>query len=122
MLLPNIIEKLIKLDKPFIVENVRNEQLFIKEGLYDNNLFIYKIGRHTYWTNIMINFYNIKQTFDYVAINKRVKGKRGYFITPSGKIVKSAGQNLKKNISPKHRQGGKNVYRIIEHWLEVIHS
>lgn len=33
-LLPGILKKLILLDKPFIVENVRNRPLFMKNGLY----------------------------------------------------------------------------------------
>ena len=55
-LLPCILNKLIQLNKPFIVENVRNDNLFSKYGLLKLPLYIYKIGRHTYWTNI--KFYN----------------------------------------------------------------
>ena len=54
-LLPDIIEKFIKLGKPFIVENVRNAPLFKKLGLYEKECFIYIHGRHTYWTNVPFN-------------------------------------------------------------------
>ena len=92
-LLPDIIKKLIKIDKPFLVENVRNRPLFKKHGLYNLDCFVYEYGRHTYWTNVMINFNNIKQ---------------------KGEIV--------QNINPKERQGGENVYKVVEHFLEVIHE
>ena len=52
-LLPDIIDKFIRTGKPFIVENVRNDPLFKKVGLYDKNCFVYKHGRHTYWTNYL---------------------------------------------------------------------
>lgn len=90
-LLPGIIDKLIKLDKPFIVENVRNYKLFNEYGLFEKNCFIYEIGRHTYWTNIVFNGSNIKQINDNIH-----------------------------NISSKDRQGGQNVHNVIDYWLENV--
>lgn len=90
-LLPAIIDKLIKLDKPFIVENVRNYKLFNKYDLFNKNCFIYEIGRHTYWTNIPFNGTNIKQKKDNI-----------------------------NNISSKNRQGGLNVHNVIQYWLKII--
>lgn len=92
-LLPDILEKLIKADKPFIIENVRNYRLFYEHKLYDKNCYIYEIGRHTYWTNIPFNGINIKQKDDNI-----------------------------KNISSKNRQGGENVHNVIEYWLKLIHQ
>ncbi len=90
-LLPEILKKLIKLNKPFIVENVRNKPLFIKEGLYNKDCFIYTYGRHTYWTNIIFNPNNIKQIRDNIQV--------GYTAI---------------------RQGGLNVHNVIEYWLENL--
>lgn len=53
-LLPFIIKKLINLNKPFIVENVRNNVRFSKAGLFDLPVFVYFIGRHTYFTNLFL--------------------------------------------------------------------
>lgn len=96
-LLPSIIDKFIRTGKPFIVENVRNEPLFNKLGLYNKNCFIYKHGRHTYWTNIMFNPSGIPQEFDFKSIP-------GY-----GCI------RLKSYV-----QGGKNVNDVLDYFLEVL--
>jgi hypothetical protein len=93
-LLPNIIEKLIKLNKPFIVENVRNKPLFIKEGIIPNNCNIYYHGRHTYWTNIHLPLiHKITQIQDY----------------------KYGGVKLVSN-----GQGGENVHNVIEYFLSRV--
>lgn len=90
-LLPAIIDKCIKINKPFIIENVRNRPLFNEYGLYDKKCFIYEVGRHTYWTNILFNPTNIKQKNDNI-----------------------------NNISSKNRQGGKNVHDVINYWLNTV--
>lgn len=90
-LLPFIIDILIDLDKPFIVENVRNKPLFKKHGLYDKDCFIYHYGRHTYWTNIIFNPIGINQVSDNI-----------------------------NNLSSKDRQGGINVHNVIEYWLSNL--
>lgn len=90
-LLPDIIKKLSQQKKPFIVENVRNYPLFNDHKLYDFGLFVYEIGRHTYWTNIAFNGSNIEQ------VNERTHFK-----------------------SSKDRQGGNNVHDVIEWWLKVV--
>src|SRR5690554_1678048 len=90
-LLPDILDKLRKLDKPYIVENVRNERLFKKYNILDKADYVYYVGRHTYFTNVPFNPIAIKQKNDNI-----------------------------KNISSDKRQGGKNVYEVIEYWLEII--
>lgn len=89
-LLPKIIDKLISLNKPFIIENVRNKPRFNEYNLLNKNCFIYTIGRHTYWTNTLMN-YNGIQIKDNI-----------------------------KNISKNKRQGSKNVHDVIEYWLKLI--
>ena len=96
-LLPNIIDKFIKTGKPFIVENVRNEPLFKKLGLYDKDCFIYKHGRHTYWTNVMINFQGIPQEYDFKTI-------------PGYGCVR-----LKSYV-----QGGKNVNDVFDYFIDFV--
>lgn len=92
-LLPDIIDKFINSGKPFIVENVRSSLLFKKCGLFNKNCFIYFHGRHTYWTNVMINFSNIPQTFDF----------------------KNHGIRLKSYV-----QGGSNVNDVFDYFLDVV--
>lgn len=94
-LLPDILDKLRQLDKPYIVENVRNEKLFKKYGILDKADYVYYVGRHTYWTNVPFNPTNIEQKFDFDGVGKR--------------LVKNA-------------QGGENVYKVIEWWLKIIHE
>lgn len=72
-LLPDILNKLISSGKPFVVENVRNKPLFLKLGLFNFPCFVYFHGRHTYWTNIMIDFHHISQSFDFRYGGKKLK-------------------------------------------------
>ena len=55
-LLPCIIKKLSKQNKPFIIENVKNKKRFKENGIFDliidNNLYYCFIGRHIYISNI----------------------------------------------------------------------
>lgn len=92
-LLPSILHKLIIIGKPFIVENVTNEKLFMKFHLFDLPLFIYHIGRHTYWTNVFLNTSIYKQECDDIQY-----------------------------ISSKNRQGGENVHDVIDIFLKSIMS
>ena len=94
-LLPEIIIELTGLHKPFIVENVRNKNLFRRLGLFRLDCYVYEIGRHTYWTNHPFNPTNIKQINDF----------------------KTGGIRLHNFV-----EGGYNVHNIIEYWLEIIHS
>lgn len=96
-LLPDIIDKFIKTGKPFIVENVRNEPLFKRLGLYEKNCLIYKYGRHTYWTNVLINMQGIPQEHDFKQI-------------PGYGCVR-----LKSYV-----QGGKNVNDVLDYFIEVV--
>lgn len=101
-LLPGILEKFALTGKPFLVENVRNTVIFNQEHIFDicskYNIFVYFVGRHTYFTNIFVNL-NCSQTVDYVA-NKQ------YY---------SSSLN-------NYRQGGKNVHKVFEIFLNYIHS
>lgn len=89
-LLIDILKKLCKQDKPFIVENVRNDNQFKLHGLFDLPCHIYKIGQHTYWTNVLISM-DIEQKH----------------------------QN-KQYISKNQRQGGYNVHQVIEQFIRTI--
>lgn len=102
-LLPEILKKLCNQEKPFIVENVKNSKLFQKNGLYNLPCFIYIIGRHTYWTNIICNISDIKQKPNVKILSN---GKRLWLDT--------------QNTSRKNRQGGQQVHEVIEAWLNLI--
>lgn len=91
-LLPDLLEKLKKLDKPFILENVRNRPLFFREGIFDlaAGLFIHYHGRHTYFTNMFCSFIGIKQDYDF----------------------RFGGNRIKKDV-----EGGDNVNLVFRQWL-----
>lgn len=98
-LLPDIIEKLAILNKPFIVENVKNIKRMSENGIFElcdkYGLFTYFVGRHIYITNVMCNLLcKQHQDFKYGGIR-----------------VNNDGYN----------QGGSNVYNVIEIWLKYIH-
>lgn len=117
-LLPGIILRMKNDQRPFIIENVINNQLMKQYGLMNCGLFIYEHGRHTYWTNIPFNPYMIPQERDFKATNTRIPGQRGKFMSPDGRVLNSSGQiRITKN-----PQGGDNVHRVIEYWLEVVKS
>lgn len=89
-LLPEILKKLENINKPYLVENVRNRVL-MKEIIDNFKGFVYEVGRHTYFTNIMFNPTNVPQKKDYIKL-----------------------------ISTKHRQGGENVATVIDLFLDCI--
>ena len=91
-LLPDILNKLTKQNKPFIVENVINKPLMKKLNLFNYPCFIYFVGRHTYWTNVFVNL-DCEQIHDNIQ----------------------AGNTLT-------RQGGTNVHNVIETFLRFIHN
>lgn len=99
-LLPDIIDKLLKTGKPFIVENVKNAKRFKEHGLFDKPCFIIEYGRHTYWTNRLVDFYGIEQRQDF-KYHGRV-------------ILYSDMKNKEKH------QGGFNVHNVIEYWIQLI--
>lgn len=89
--LPMIIAKLLEFNKPFIVENVINESLIPHQ--YDYDCYVYKVGGHSYWTNIRLDhIYDLP----YVKQNK----------TKDNTLF---------------RQGGYNVHLAVEYFLRVIH-
>lgn len=99
-LLPCILLKCAKLDKPFIVENVRNFKMFNESGIIDickmYGILIYEYGRHTYFTNIFFNPYCVPQVKDNI-------------------------QNI-SNSKNVYRQGGFNVHNVIDWWLKCINA
>ena len=103
-LLLNIIRKLFYLNKPFIVENVRNDKMFSAYGLFTYDLYVYRIGRHTYWTNIPFKHDDIIQ----VAKTDVVNGRKRWL----------SSQNLGKE----QRQGGQEVHEVIERFIQTIET
>ena len=113
-LLPNILKKLIKLNKPFIFENVRSPKIFSKLGLFSLPLYIYIHGRHTYWTNVAFNPSNIKQENEYkLSVCKKLED--GTWLKTGQIYVRNM-----SNISSGNRQGGQNVHNVIEYWIQTV--
>lgn len=69
-LLPGILEKLEKYNKPFIVENVCGGKLLPKTKFYE-----FTFGNHHFYTNVFMFVYDksfaVKQNKQYLARNKR---------------------------------------------------
>jgi site-specific DNA-cytosine methylase len=89
-LLPEIIFKLSKLNKPFMVENVRNFTL-MEKFIKSFSGFVYYHGRHTYFTNVLINISHIPQIKDNI-----------------------------QNKNSKQRQGGNNVNTVFEYFIQYV--
>ena len=99
-LLPDIIEKLVELGKPFIVENVKNKKRYLENGILPrDDCYVYTIGRHTYWSNILLDTLDIEQRQDF---------KYG------GHVIKY------DDMDNLEHQGGYNVHNVIERFLETI--
>ena len=92
-LLPCLLIRLRNIGKPFIIENVKNDPMFKKYGIYENakGLNIYRFGRHTYFTNIKLDLSEVSQINDSI-----------------------------QNISHGRREGGENVKRVIDKFIETI--
>lgn len=92
------IETLSKTGKPFIIENVKNKPRMEKYGIFSlarkYGLYIQEVGRHTYFTNDMIDLSCMQQ-----------------------KDFKSGGIRLQ---SKRKTQGGANVHKVIETWIQNI--
>lgn len=97
-LLPESIERLAKQNKPFIIENVRNKPRMETEGIFDlikkYKLYCQNVGRHIYISNIWCKL-ECPQVQDFK--------ERGILINKDG-----------------YRQGGTNVHRVIEKWINYI--
>ena len=104
-LLPNILKKLGNQQKPFIIENVRNFKLMKKEKIFEicnqYGIFYYEYNRHSYFTNLMLNFNNIPQRQDFLNGGIRI--------------------NYNDEFS-KYNQGGYNVHNVIEYFLQFVHE
>lgn len=101
-LLPDIIKKCNESGKPFIIENVRNYKMFTKNGIVDycndNNINIYIVGRHTYFTKENINLDNPQKKDN----------------------IQYKSHNSKNPLT--YRQGGENVHNTIEIFLKHINK
>lgn len=95
-LLPLCINRAYLTHKPFIVENVRSPKLFSQLDI-PADIFIYVYGRHTYFTNVMIDFSNIPQRQDFIAGGKLIN-----YHDPSG------------------REGGFNVNNVFKYFLSYV--
>ena len=73
-LLPDIIKKLEKIEKPYIVENVRNRGLM--KDIYPLATHVIYHGRHTYFTNVWFDPSDVPQIKDDIQ-NKSKKGRQG---------------------------------------------
>ena len=103
LLLPCILYKLSLLGKPFIVENVLNQKKFKEYQLFSiPDLYIYKIGRHVYWSNIALDVRDITQ----VAKTDYKDGKKRYLSSQS--------------LARTKRQGGDDVHEVIERFIQTI--
>ena len=97
-------------DKPFIVENVRNDKRFNEIGLFSMSwlgVHVYKIGRHTYWSNIVLPNYAVG------ILQKNQFAKTDY---KNGKKRFLSSQNLPRS----KRQGTEEVHDVIQLFLETI--
>ena len=107
-LLPDIITKLSKTGKPYIVENVINKKRFKENSIYDiaerANCFIYYIGRHTYFTNIELSNDEVK------TLNEQNRQDFKYH----GQVIKYDDMENKKH------QGGYNVHLVIDYFLNKV--
>ena len=102
-LLIDILDKLVKLGKPFIVENVKkNSKQFIRYGLFSKGCIVKLIGRHTYWTNINFKSDDIIQepVVDYKDGKKRWLSSQ--------------------HLARKDRQGGEEVHEVIERFIQEV--
>lgn len=106
-LLPAIINKLKYINKPYIVENVRNPRL-MADIINNFNGFIYIHGRHTYFTNLMIDFTHIPQTFEYKTTKTVIK---------NGKKMRSGQISL---FNRSDSEGGTNVNKVFEYVIQYL--
>lgn len=89
-LLPCILNKLAFSDKFFIVENVKNYNLFNKLGLINlPNVYFFTFGRHSFWTNVFsfeaylssyFHIYNTSCNISYLPSYKRQGDKAVSFV------------------------------------------
>lgn len=99
-LLPDIIDKCIQLDKPFIVENVKNLKRLREHNIIPrNDCIVIVVGRHIYFTNVEFRTDDIEQRQDFRY---------------GGRVIQY------DDMKDKDHQGGFNVHNVIERFLEVI--
>lgn len=92
-LLPGIIFKLQSLSVPVIIENVINKKR-MSSFLNKTSMFYHECGRHCYFTNHLVDFSTIPQSYDFEYGGKRVQNGKSF-------------------------QGGRNVQLVLEHYIEA---
>lgn len=107
-LLPEIITKLAQSNKPYVVENVINKKRFAENGIFDLaeqvGCHIYYIGRHTYFTNIVLDANEIME----LEKQNRQDFKHG------GRVI------MYEDMQNKKHQGGYNVHLVIDYFIRKI--
>ena len=81
--------------------------MFEKNNIIDLPVFVYFVGRHTYWTNILFNPSEIKQHDDLKKVQTKSGRRPGHWTISAQR---------------KDRQGSRNVHDVIEYWLDVVES
>lgn len=101
-LLPDIINKLSFQNKPFIIENVRNNKRMTEENILPcTSCNTYILNRHIYFTNIILDLSKIEQRQDFRY---------------GGKVIKYEDMENKKH------QGGYNVHNVIEYFITKVEN
>ncbi len=104
-LLPDMIIKLSKTGKPFLIENVINRKRFEEEGIYSIceklGVKIIEYSRHTYFTNFSITTEDIPSRQDFTYGGHRIDYGDWF---------------------SKYNQGGYNVYHFVEKWLRLVNE
>ena len=99
-LLPDIIDKCVKLNKPFIIENTKNDKRMEEHHIIPRtDCFYFKLNRHIYFTNILFDYSNLEQRQDF---------KYG------GKVIKY------DDMDNLYHQGGYNVHNVIGKFLQEV--
>lgn len=107
LLLPCILYKLTLLKKPFIVENVRSFKKFTEYELDKiPGIKMYKIGRHTYWSNIKFRYDDLLKSETQKAKTEIRNGKKIWLSS--------------QNIASKDRQGTNEVHEVIDRFINTI--
>lgn len=107
-LLPDIMIKLAQTNKPYVIENVRNNKRFWAEGIMTiaiaTQCYVYYIGRHTYFTNIFLTEEEVEKLKEL----QRQDFKYG------GKVI------MYEDMKNKKHQGGYNVHIVIDYFLNKL--
>lgn len=73
-LLPYCLSACLRIGKPFLIENVRSDNLFKEFDDLSLQCYVYKFGNHTFWTNIELDLSDlipIRQNKQYLSRKQR---------------------------------------------------